>query len=195
MMRTGLAWGAVGLAAAIPIFAAAYSPLLQWREPIYIVAGFSGIFGLAVLLVQPLLIARVVPARSPARAHFWAGMALVFAVVLHVVGLWITSPPDVMDVLLFRSPTPFAVWGAIAMWAVVGAAALAVFRNRLPPRIWRAGHSIAVSLAVVGTVVHALQIQGAMEDVTKGMLCLFVIGATAWAIWKRRVWRIIRLPG
>ena len=28
------------------------------------------------------------------------------------------SPPDVIDALTFASPTPFSVWGVIAMWAV-----------------------------------------------------------------------------
>ena len=43
---------------------------------------------------------------------------LVIAVVLHVAGLWVTSPPDVIDALLFVAPTPFSNWGIIAMWAL-----------------------------------------------------------------------------
>ena len=46
----------------------------------------------------------------------------MLTVIVHVAGLWLTSPPDVIDVLLFRSPTPFSAWGAIAMWAVFAAA-------------------------------------------------------------------------
>ena len=108
------------------------------------------------------------------------GGALVAALVVHVAGLWITSPPDVIDVLLFRSPTPFAVWGVIAMWAVFATALLAALRRslRIRPRWWRAGH---VSLAVVivgGVVAHALLIEGTMESISKAVLCTLVVAAT-----------------
>ena len=33
---------------------------------------------------------------------------MAVAVVIHVAGLWITSPPDMIDALLFTSPTPFS---------------------------------------------------------------------------------------
>ena len=32
------------------------SPLLAWREPVYIVAGLAGVLAFALLLMQPLLI-------------------------------------------------------------------------------------------------------------------------------------------
>jgi hypothetical protein len=183
---------ALAVAIAVPLIAAAQSPLLQWRDPVYIIAGFAGIVGLALLLVQPLLIAGVLPAASIRWAHIWTGAGLVLAVVVHVAGLWITSPPDVVDVLLFRSPTPFSVWGAVAMWAVFAAATLAAVRKRVGLRIWRLGHSAAVVVIVVGTVVHAWLVQGAMETVTKGALCLLVLGAGVLALRRRRVWRLLR---
>lgn len=190
--RDAPVWAALAAAIAVPLIAAAQSPLLQWREPVYIIAGFAGIVGLALLLVQPLLIAGVLPAASTRRAHVWTGAGLVLAVVVHVAGLWITSPPDVVDVLLFRSPTPFSVWGAVAMWAVFAAATLAAVRKRVGLRIWRLGHSAAVVVIVVGTVVHAWLVQGAMETVTKGALCLLVLGAVVLALRRRRVWRLLR---
>ena len=121
-------------APAVPIGAAAASPLLAWRAPIYIAAGFAGIVGLALLLIQPLLIGGYLPGPSPSRArrlHPWFGGLLVAAVVLHVGALWITSPQDVIDVLLFQSPTPFSVWGVIAMLAIFVTALLAALRRRL----------------------------------------------------------------
>lgn len=194
-LRGALVWVALGLAIALPIIAAAQSPLLQWREPIYIIAGFSGIIGLALMLVQPLLISGVLPGgRAARRIHVWTGAGLVFAVVIHVVGLWITSPPDVVDVLLFRSPTPFSVWGAVAMWAVFVAALLAVFRKRIGLRFWRMGHSVAVAVVITGTVIHAWLIEGAMGTVTKGVLCLMVLGAGSWVLRQRRAWRMLRQP-
>jgi len=187
-----LKWTALGLVIAIPLITAAQSPLLQWRDPIYIAAGFSGIVGLTLLLVQPLLITGVLSVVWARRLHIWVGAGLFLAVVIHVAGLWITSPPDVVDVLLFRSPTPFSAWGAVAMWAVFATALLAAMRRRVGLRLWRLGHSLAAVVIVVGTVVHAWLIQGTMEDLTKVALCLLVLGAGAWALRKRQVWRMLR---
>lgn len=191
-LRGALIWTALALAIAVPLIAAARSPLLAWREPIYIAAGYSGVVGLALLLIQPLLIAGILPGIPARRVHVWTGAGLVLAVVIHVAGLWITSPPDVVDVMLFRSPTPFSVWGAMAMWAVFAAALLALMRRRIGLRIWRLGHTIAAVVIVTGTVIHAWLIQGTMEDLSKGALCLMVLGAAAWALRQRRVWRAIR---
>lgn len=192
LTRNALVRAAVALAIAASIITAAQSPLLQWRDPIYIMAGFAGIVALALLLVQPLLIAGVLMGLRGRRIHAWTGSILVLAVVLHVVGLWITSPPDVVDVLLLRSPTPFSIWGVLAMWSVFAAALLAVLRKRIGLRIWRLGHSIAVTVVVIGTVIHAMLIEGTMEDATKAALCLMVLGAGAWALWQRRAWRMLR---
>lgn len=191
-LRGALIWVALAFAVVVPILAATQSPLLQWRDPIYIIAGFAGIVALALLLVQPLLILGALKGVPARRLHVCSGAGLVLAVIVHVAGLWITSPPDVIDVLLFRSPTPFSVWGAVAMWAVFVAALLAAFRKRIGLRLWRVGHSVAVAVVITGTVVHAWLIQGAMETVTKGALCLMVLGAGVWVLRQRRAWRMFR---
>ena len=153
--RAALAWAALGIAVAVPIGVAATSPLLAWREPVYIVAGFAGVFALALLLVQPLLAGGRLPGLPGVRGrrvHRRVGAALVAAVVLHVAGLWVTSPPDVIDALLLRSPTPFSLWGVIAMWATFAAALSAALRGhlRVRPR-WRspggAGEGQSAALA------------------------------------------------
>lgn len=196
LARAALMWSAVAAAIAVPVVAAAMSELLAWRDPIYIAAGFAGVFGLGLMLVQPLLIGGYLPELSPQRArqvHRWIGGALVAAVVVHVAGLWITSPPDVVDALLFRSPTPFSVWGVIAMWAIFVVAVLAALRRRLGlrPRTWRITHSILAVVIVVGTVIHGLLIEGTMETMSKVALCTLVAAATVkvmadlWA-WSRR---------
>ena len=182
--RAAFIWLAFAIAVAAPIAAAATSPLLQWRDTIYVAAGFAGIVGLTLMLAQPLLIGGRLPglaARQNRRLHRWIGAALVIAVAAHVAGLWITSPPDVIDVLLFRSPTPFSVWGVVAMWALLAAALLAAFRRklRLKPRAWRICHTSLAVTIVTGTVVHALLIEGAMETVTKIALSTLVVLATA----------------
>ena len=97
---------------------------------------------MALLLLQPLLAGGYLPGlpmRRGRRVHFWVGVALVAAVVVHVLGLWLTSPPDMVDALLFRSPTPFSAWGVVAMWAVFASALLATLRRRLRlrPLVWR----------------------------------------------------------
>lgn len=195
--RKILIWSLLAAAIAIPIAAAAVSPLLAWRGPIYIAAGFAGIVAMALLLVQPLLIGGYLPGLSARRerlVHRVIGSLLVVAVVIHVAALWVTSPPDVVDVLLFRSPTPFSDWGAIAMWAVFAAALLAAFRRRmnLRPRTWRFAHAVFAGLTVLGGVVHALLIEGTMETISKFALCALVVLAAAKAFADLRVWSLRR---
>lgn len=120
--------------------------------------------------------------------HRWIGSVLVAAVVAHIAGLWVTSPPDVIDVLLFRSPTPFSLWGAIAMWAVFATALLAVLRSHLRLHMWRLGHITLVTMAIVGSVVHAIQIEGTMGMVSKAALCAMVLLATVKVVVDLRVW-------
>ncbi len=190
-VRPVLIWCALLVAVAVPIIAAAQSPLLAWRDPVYIAAGFCGIVGLALILLQPLLMGGYLPGLSPGRgrlAHRWVGGLLVLMVVMHVVGLWLTSPPDVVDALLFVSPTAFSAWGVIAMWAVFAAALLAAWRRRLRLRTWRLGHSALASVTVIGAVVHAVLIEGTMETVSKVALCALVLIALAKALHDRRAW-------
>ncbi len=186
-------WVALAAALIVPLAAAAASPLLAWRDPIYIAAGFAGVIGLGLLLVQPLLMGGSLPGLSPRRsrqAHRSIGALLVTAVVFHVGALWITSPPDVVDALLFASPTPFSAWGVIAMWATFAAALLAAFRRRfrLPPRIWRIGHIVLALVIVTGTAAHALLIEGTMETVSKIVLCALALAATVKLIADLRPW-------
>jgi predicted ferric reductase len=180
LARVALIWAALAAAICVPIAAAATSPLLEWRGPVYILAGFAGIVGLGFLLVQPLLAGGYLPGLSAyrgRRVHHWIGGALVVAVVVHVGGLWITSPPDMIDALLFESPTPFSPFGVIAMWAIFAVALLAAFRRRLGLRTWRIAHMVLAAVIVVGTVLHGMLIEGAMETVSKAVLCVLVLGA------------------
>ncbi|ETX26681.1 ferric reductase-like transmembrane domain-containing protein [Roseivivax isoporae] len=184
-LRATLIWAALGLALAVPLLAAAASPLLAWRGPVYIAAGFAGIVGLGFLLVQPLLMLRALPGlRGPRarHAHRAVGVALLVAVVLHVAGLWITSPPDVIDALTFTSPTPFSPWGVVAMWAVFATAAVAALRRRLPVRRWRLAHRALAVLIVTCSLVHALLIEGTMEPVSKAALGVLALVATLLAV-------------
>lgn len=183
--RTLSIWVVLAAAMVIPIAAAAASPLLAWRSPVYIGAGFAGIVALALLLVQPLLARNFLPGLRPLqgrRGHRIVGSLVVLAVVAHVAGLWITSPPDVIDALLFASPTPFSAWGVVAMWALFATAALAVFRRRLRARLWRRGHKTLAIIIVGCSVVHALLIEGTMEPLSKALLCALVIVATLMAV-------------
>ena len=187
-----LIWVILAAAVGVPIAAAAASPLLAWRGPVYVLAGFAGIIALGVMLFQPMLIGGYLPglsARIGRRAHHWIGGALVVAVVIHVVGLWITSPPDMIDALLFSSPTPFSPFGVIAMWAIFAVALLAAFRRRLRPRTWRIAHMLLAIVIVVGSVVHGMLIEGSMETVSKAALCALVVAATIKVIADLRVRR------
>ena len=98
-LRALLIWAILATILAVPLLAAAASPLLQWRQPIYIAAGFAGITAMALLLLQPLLAGGYLPGAEGLkgrRLHRWTGSLLVLAIILHVGGLWITSPPDVI---------------------------------------------------------------------------------------------------
>ena len=185
-------WAAVAAAVGVPVAAAASSPLLAWRCVVYIVAGFSGIIALGLMLFQPLLIGGYLPgvsARLGRRVHHWIGGALVAAVVIHVGGLWITSPPDMIDALLFSSPTPFSPFGVIAMWAIFVVALLAALRRRLRPRTWRVAHMLLAIVIVAGSVVHAILIEGTMETASKAALCALVLAAAVKVIADLRRWR------
>ncbi|MDP5366287.1 MAG: ferric reductase-like transmembrane domain-containing protein [Paracoccaceae bacterium] len=198
--RSLLIWAALGLTIAAPLAIAATSPLLAWRQPVYIVASFAGVVGMTLILLQPLLAAAYLPglpARRGRAVHRWTGAALVVAVIVHVAGLWITSPPDVIDALLFASPTPFSVWGVIAMWAIFVTAFLALLRSRraLGPRAWRLGHSALALVIASGTVLHALLIEGTMGQVSKIILAALVLAATLKALIDLRAWVLLRRRG
>ena len=193
-LRSYLIWIALGFVIAVPIVLAATSPLLQWRQPIYIAAGFSGIIGMGLLLVQPLLASEALPISSThlsRRIHRVVGAAVVLAIIVHIAGLWMFSPPDVVDALLFRSPTPFSAWGVIAMCAAFAAAFLALTRRRLklPPMRWRRLHMAVAATTVVGSVIHAMLIEGTMEPISKTVLCLFALAATTKALIDLAIWR------
>lgn len=193
MFRKLSIWAAVCAALLVPVAAAVFSPLLQWRQPIYIVAGFAGIVGFALMLLQPLLAGGYlpgVPALKGRRVHRWVGAGIVALVVLHVGGLWLTSPPDVVDALLLRSPTPFSVWGVLVMWLIFATATLAVLRKRLGvrPMTWRRAHTALAVLIVAGTGLHAVLIQGTMETVSKYALFALALGATVKVILDLRIW-------
>lgn len=189
MVRALAIWGLLAAIVLLPLGFAATSPLLPWRQPVYIVAGFAGIFGLCLILFQPLLVRGALPGLSPItqrRLHRFGGIALITAIVLHVTGLWITSPPDVIDALLFTSPTPFSVWGVIAMWAAFGTAALAVFRRKMRLNQWRVIHKGLALVIVAGTIMHVLLIEGTMENLSKWALCALIATMTLWATLPRR---------
>lgn len=187
-LRAALVWAGLALAIAVPLLVAAGSPLLAWRRPVYIVAGFAGIMAMGFLLLQPLLATSRLPGLHGARGrrmHRRAGAVLVLSVLLHVAGLWITSPPDVIDALLFRSPTPFSAWGVIAMWALLAMQGMA--RVKVKTRRWHLGHRFLAVVVVAGSVVHALLIEGTMGAMSKALLCGLVVVACGLAVTRHRI--------
>jgi predicted ferric reductase len=196
-VSSALTWGSVAAVMIVPVAVAAFSPYLASRNMPYIVGGFAGIIGLSLLFLQPLLPASYLAGSEGAagrRWHRWLGIAIVLAAALHVGGLYLASPEDTIDALLLVSPTPFSVYGVTAMWGVAVTAILVLFRRRLGLRhsIWRLIHNGLAALVVAATVIHALQIEGAMEPVSKGMLCMAVVAATGVALLDLRVVRPFR---
>ncbi|UWR24160.1 ferric reductase-like transmembrane domain-containing protein [Sulfitobacter sp. S190] len=149
---------------------------------------------MALLLLQPLLAVSALPplkAQSARTLHRWSGVALLSCTILHILGLFITSPPDVVDALLLRSPTPFSVWGVIAMWAIFVSGFLAFFRLRLRHRVWRGAHLGLAITIVAATIMHAALIDGTMEPVTKIGFCIALGAVTVWVVVIKRG-RVVR---
>lgn len=191
-----LKWAGLAVAIAVPMAIAATSPLLAWRSPVYVASGLAGVVALALILLQPLLAGGYLPglpARPGRRVHRWVGVALVASVAAHVAGLWLTSAPDVIDALLFESPTPFSPWGVVAMWATFTAASLAAVRRllRLRPRTWRIAHTALAIVIVAGSVIHVLLVEGTMGTVSKLAFCVLVIAATARVVMDLRAWALL----
>jgi hypothetical protein len=115
-------------------------------------------------------------------------------VALHVGGLYLASPPDTIDALLLVSPTPFSIYGVMAMWGIAATAILVLLRRRLGLRhsVWRLIHNGLAAIVVIATVIHALQIEGAMEPISKWMLCVAVLAATGVVLMDLRVVRPFR---
>nr|WP_116132605.1 ferric reductase-like transmembrane domain-containing protein [Tropicimonas sp. IMCC34043] len=193
VLRSILVWGAITAVIATALFVAAGSEYLQYRTPVYVTAGFAGVVALSLLLVQPLLAAGLLPGvalRAGRRLHRWTGVALMLAIALHVAGLWIASPPDMLDALTFTAPTAFSVLGVVAMWALVAAAVLAGIRKRLPlrPQVWRLAHTVAASVVVLASVAHAILIEGTMGTVSKTLMCAVAVGSLVLTVGRLKPW-------
>lgn len=173
----------------MPVIAAGFSPYLAFRQPIYIIAGFAGIIAMSLMLMQPLLISGTLPLNqgTSRRVHRAVGALILAAILIHVAGLWITSPPDVIDALTFTSPTPFSAWGVIAMWAVFVSALLATLRasRRLRPMSFRKAHIPLALIIVAGSIAHALLIEGTMEIMSKIALSALLALSAANAVLRR----------
>lgn len=191
-MRPVAVWSAVSLLVAVPIALIFTSPYLPSRQLPYIIASFAGAFALSIILIQPLLAGGYLPGVSLAKArqwHRWIGAFLIIAVTLHIGGLYLTSPMDVMDALLLVSPTPFSLYGVAAMWAVFVAAFLVALRRILwiRPRTWNVIHNALAVVIVVGTVVHALLIEGAMEEWSKWAVSIAALLVTLFVTVQLRI--------
>lgn len=178
-----LGWIAVALVAAVPVAVAAASPLLGGRDLVWVLGGMAGVVALSLLFVQPLLVSAWLPGTRGRTGIAWhrLGGALALALVLaHVGGLYIYSPEDIADALLLVAPTPFSLYGVTGLAALSLAALLGFSRRlvRLPPILWRGLHLGLAAVAAVASVVHAWMIEGAMEGLTKGMICAAVVLAT-----------------
>ena len=187
-------WGALALVAATPLLLAANSPLLAWRGPVHIGASFAGIAAFCLMPVHPLLAARALPGLTVARhgrLHRIVGSCVLVLIGLHVAGLWITSPPDVIDALTFTAPTVFSAWGVIAMWAAVAAAVAAGLRRALPNRTFRLTHTGLVAIVIVGTSLHAVMLYGLMGTVLKGALSALALASFAVAVFRLRTGRLL----
>ena len=79
------------------------------------------------------------------------------------------------------------------MWAVFAAAIIGLLRKRMGARlrVWRLVHTSLVCVVVVSTVVHAVQIEGTMEQISKSVLACIVVIVLGWVILSRRTWTLL----
>ncbi|WP_338052145.1 ferric reductase [Roseibium polysiphoniae] len=180
----GLIWTAVAGLSLWPVLIAAASPYIVGRSAVYIAAGLAGALSLALLFVQPLLAAGLLPGLTGLRGRRWhrvAGFLIAAAVAVHIGGLYITSPPDALDALLLVSPTPFSIYGVAAMWGLVLTVVLVAFRKHLHlrPLAWRIIHNGLAAGVVATSVAHALLIEGTMGSLSKIILCSSAVLTTA----------------
>lgn len=191
-------WLGVAAIAVVPVGLAAASPLLQGREALYVVGGMAGVLAFCLLFVQPLLMATAPRLMAPARGlrwHRWVGLAIIAMVGIHVGALYAYSPEDVADALLLVSPTPFSVYGVIGLAALALTAVLAAIRRRLPAgavSLWRLFHSL-LAVAIVGAgAVHAMLIEGTMEERSKLLVCVAAVAVVLMAAWQVNVQPALR---
>jgi len=186
-MRAALIWGLLTAGMLVPVLIALANPLQQSRDVPWIVGGMAGVAALALLLAQPLLAAGLLPAPSTRQArrwHRWLGATIAALVGIHVVGLYISSPEDIADVLMLAAPTPFSVYGVIGLAGMALTVLLVALRSRAGLRyaVWRIIHNALALVVVAATIAHALLIEGAMGAVSKAGLSVAVAVATIWAL-------------
>lgn len=177
-----------------PVAVAATSPLLSGREAVYIVGGMSGVIALALLLLQPILASGYLPSISSVKSKTWhrrIGFLLFLAIALHIVGLYLTSPDDLIDALLLISPTPFSLYGVVGMWAIIVTTLLVALRSNLSwhHTLWKLVHNVLGCIVVVASVTHAMMIDGAMGYRSKLILCISIIALTTVVIVHLRIIR------
>lgn len=193
-----LAWLCVLMVAAVPVVLASASPLQRGREVLWIIGGMAGVLAFSLLFVQPLLMLtapRLLAPASGLRWHRRVGLAVMAMVVLHVGALYLYSPEDVADALLLVSPTPFSVYGVLGLGALVTTAALAAARRFTPlgaVPLWRMVHSLLAVVIVGAGAVHAMLIEGAMEERSKLAVCVAAIAAVVLATWQINVGPLLR---
>ena len=185
-------WSVVSLSVLVPLVIAMMSPLQAYRDFPYIAASFAGVLALGILFLQPLLAISALPDLSPRRSrqiHQILGILLLVCVSVHVFGLYLTSPQDALDALLFVAPTLFSVYGVLAMWGVIATVVLVILRTQLTPpyRIWKITHNLLSFGIVCSTIVHALMIEGAMGTASKIFLCGAAFASIFWATTKLRL--------
>jgi len=191
-------WLAVIVIAAVPVVAAAFSPLQAGREALWVVGGMAGVVSLSLLFVQPLLMATapaLLSTRDGIAWHRWSGLLIVALVALHIGALYAYSPDDVTDALLLVAPTPFSLYGVISLWCVVLTLGLVVARRilRLDHRQWSVFHSIVAVAIVASGAVHAILIEGAMEEMSKLAICIAALATTTAGAFEINILRPLRL--
>ncbi len=194
---TGLIWLLIGGLITIPVLLAALSPLQASRNMAYVIGGLAGIIALALLIAQPLLAVGFLPAVTTVKQRVWhqrTGIVVVVAVLMHIGGLYITSPDDMTDALLLVAPTLYSVYGVIALWALIIVATLVALRRRLGLKTatWNILHNSLAVIIVVASVVHALMIEGAMGFPSKLALCVALLLATTAVVVHVRILRPLK---
>ena len=189
-----LVWLASAGLVALPLLVAGTSPLQEGREPIWILGGLAGVAAMPLLVIQGLLptgrLARLAPSL---RWHRVLGYGVLLAVLVHVGALYLYSPEDITDALLFLAPA-YSKFGVIAAWCLVFAVLVAVLRRRLGlgHATWRIVHGLLALITVGTAVAHTVMAYGAFDGVVETLTCVAALLATSLALLHQTVlapWR------
>lgn len=178
----------------LPLVVALVSPLQTGREAIWVIGALAGVLALSLLVIQVLLPTpwlRGIIIGDDSRVHRLLGIAIAVIVIVHVGGLYVTSPDDIADALVLQAPT-YSRLGVLSAWCLALSLGLALARRKLALTYsdWQIVHAFLAVVVVTTAVAHTVMIRGTLDGPVEVLLC----GAAVIAVSAAIVHRFVLLP-